>query len=372
MPISTCVARAAEQAGERDAPPLGRQRPACHLHRRLGHQLSRGSCARGRGRPRRAGERAAQHARRDPLADRQPGGVDRLGAVVGLPGATHSLHPSPRRPPAAAAGSAGPLDARGNPERLLQGQRDLAQAQALQPHARHLASGFIIVYIGLKNDLHRPPAQELFPERTMRPRLASVLLYRPCRLPTARAQSKPLQGLDDYVTKAGRLESSRARPRDRAERLGDPRQRLRRADAGQAGPGRRAHTLRHRLLLQGVHRRGRRDARRRGQGPVGRSRHEVPAGLPALRPLRHPRDHRPRPARATAAGSRAETCLVRPGLRPRRDPPRVRFLEPSWSFRSHFGYQNIMYLAAGQVASRVTGKTLGRLHPASGSSSRSA
>lgn len=34
---------------------------------------------------------------------------------------------------------------------------------------------------------------------------------------------------------------------------------------------------------------------------------------------------------------------------------RVRFLEPTWSFRSHFGYQNIMYLAAGQVTPAVTG-----------------
>lgn len=28
---------------------------------------------------------------------------------------------------------------------------------------------------------------------------------------------------------------------------------------------------------------------------------------------------------------------------------RVRYLEPSWSLRSHFGYQNIMYIAAGQL-----------------------
>ncbi len=32
---------------------------------------------------------------------------------------------------------------------------------------------------------------------------------------------------------------------------------------------------------------------------------------------------------------------------------RLRYLEPSWSFRSQFGYQNIMYLAAGQVAGHV-------------------
>ena len=36
---------------------------------------------------------------------------------------------------------------------------------------------------------------------------------------------------------------------------------------------------------------------------------------------------------------------------------RVRFLRPSWSFRSRFGYQNIMFLAAGQVVARVSGKS---------------
>ncbi|HEU5184042.1 MAG TPA: serine hydrolase [Gemmatimonadaceae bacterium] len=32
---------------------------------------------------------------------------------------------------------------------------------------------------------------------------------------------------------------------------------------------------------------------------------------------------------------------------------RTRFLEPSWSFRAQFGYQNLMYLAAGQLTARV-------------------
>ncbi len=36
---------------------------------------------------------------------------------------------------------------------------------------------------------------------------------------------------------------------------------------------------------------------------------------------------------------------------------RVRFLKPSWSFRSHFGYQNIMYLTAGQVVAAVSGQS---------------
>lgn len=34
---------------------------------------------------------------------------------------------------------------------------------------------------------------------------------------------------------------------------------------------------------------------------------------------------------------------------------RVRFLKPTWSVRSHFGYQNIMYLAAGQAAAHAAG-----------------
>ncbi|MCS6816816.1 MAG: serine hydrolase [Blastocatellia bacterium] len=36
---------------------------------------------------------------------------------------------------------------------------------------------------------------------------------------------------------------------------------------------------------------------------------------------------------------------------------RIRFLKPRWSFRSRFGYQNILYLVAGQVIRAVTGKT---------------
>jgi CubicO group peptidase (beta-lactamase class C family) len=35
----------------------------------------------------------------------------------------------------------------------------------------------------------------------------------------------------------------------------------------------------------------------------------------------------------------------------------VRYVKPTYSFRSHFGYSNLMYLAAGQLAARVTGKS---------------
>lgn len=33
---------------------------------------------------------------------------------------------------------------------------------------------------------------------------------------------------------------------------------------------------------------------------------------------------------------------------------RVRYLEPAWSFRSHYGYQNIMFLTAGEIVPAVT------------------
>ena len=36
---------------------------------------------------------------------------------------------------------------------------------------------------------------------------------------------------------------------------------------------------------------------------------------------------------------------------------RVRYLEPSWSFRSRYGYQNIMFLAAGEAAASAAGKS---------------
>ncbi|MGH9941412.1 MAG: serine hydrolase [Pyrinomonadaceae bacterium] len=36
---------------------------------------------------------------------------------------------------------------------------------------------------------------------------------------------------------------------------------------------------------------------------------------------------------------------------------RARFLKPTWSLRSTFGYQNLMYLAAGQLVAKVSGKS---------------
>jgi CubicO group peptidase (beta-lactamase class C family) len=36
---------------------------------------------------------------------------------------------------------------------------------------------------------------------------------------------------------------------------------------------------------------------------------------------------------------------------------RVRYLKPTWSFRATFGYQNLMFLAAGQIIPSITGKS---------------
>ena len=49
--------------------------------------------------------------------------------------------------------------------------------------------------------------------------------------------------------------------------------------------------------------------------------------------------------------------MVRHGLDRDEILRRVRFLRPSWSLRSQFGYQNVMYLAAGQAVAKVTGKS---------------
>ena len=40
---------------------------------------------------------------------------------------------------------------------------------------------------------------------------------------------------------------------------------------------------------------------------------------------------------------------------------RVRYLEPSWSFRSTYGYQNIMFVTAGEIAAKAAGTTWDRL-----------
>ena len=56
------------------------------------------------------------------------------------------------------------------------------------------------------------------------------------------------------------------------------------------------HPLRHRLQQQGLHRRGARRARRRGQGGVGRAGDPLSAVVPAVGPVRHARADGARPA----------------------------------------------------------------------------
>ena len=36
---------------------------------------------------------------------------------------------------------------------------------------------------------------------------------------------------------------------------------------------------------------------------------------------------------------------------------RLRFMKPQSSFRSHYAYDNLMYIAAGQIVAAVTGKS---------------
>ena len=55
--------------------------------------------------------------------------------------------------------------------------------------------------------------------------------------------------------------------------------------------------------------------------------------------------------------SRGELSWMAAGISRDEVLRRVRFLKPSWGFRSRWGYQNIMYLAAGEAAAKVAGST---------------
>jgi CubicO group peptidase (beta-lactamase class C family) len=54
---------------------------------------------------------------------------------------------------------------------------------------------------------------------------------------------------------------------------------------------------------------------------------------------------------------RGDFMWYKSGYDPNEVMRRVAYLEPSWSFRTTFGYQNIMYLAAGQLIEAVAGKS---------------
>lgn len=44
------------------------------------------------------------------------------------------------------------------------------------------------------------------------------------------------------------------------------------------------------------------------------------------------------------------------GLSPKDLVARLQYIKPEWSFRSHFGYQNLMYVTAGELVAAVTGR----------------
>jgi CubicO group peptidase (beta-lactamase class C family) len=56
------------------------------------------------------------------------------------------------------------------------------------------------------------------------------------------------------------------------------------------------------------------------------------------------------------SGLAASDLLVfKPGMTRDSILHQVRYVKPTWSFRSHYGYQNVMYLAAGQITARLSG-----------------
>jgi CubicO group peptidase (beta-lactamase class C family) len=55
--------------------------------------------------------------------------------------------------------------------------------------------------------------------------------------------------------------------------------------------------------------------------------------------------------------SRGELSWMAAGISREEVLRRVRFLKPAWPFRSRWGYQNIMFLAAGEAAARAAGST---------------
>src|SRR5262249_334538 len=128
-------ALAAEQAGERDAGGPRRHLPAGHLERRLGHvvtahvALEQGMHLLG------TVPGAADQALGQPLADRPPGGVDRLRTVV-RPLAGDALARADWRLGGEVdeEDGAGRFDARGDAERLLEDEGDLSQGDALDAH----------------------------------------------------------------------------------------------------------------------------------------------------------------------------------------------------------------------------------------------
>ena len=128
-------------------------------------------------------------------------------------------------------------------------------------------------------------------------------------------------------------------------RPGGGRQGLRRAQAGRARAGGRPDALRHRVQHQGLHRDRARHPGGRGEGPMGRAGHRLPAVVPDVGPLRHARDDGARSAgapqrpRASAPGD----LLWWPASTYNRKEiaQRLRYMPLATSFRSAYAYDNV-------------------------------
>ena len=126
--------------------------PTAHLDRRLGHVVAADVPVEHTDHRRRVNKVSAEHARREPFAERMPRRVDGLRAVVGLL-AGHALRP------ASGSVTVGELeqanstladDAGGDVERLLERQPDLPEHNSLEVEhqtrtpAGDRRSGFVI------------------------------------------------------------------------------------------------------------------------------------------------------------------------------------------------------------------------------------
>jgi CubicO group peptidase (beta-lactamase class C family) len=200
--------------------------------------------------------------------------------------------------------------------------------------------------------------KRLFPERSMRPVVWLLLVVSTLSHSAAQAQSKPLQGLDDYITKSMadwkipglalaivRNDSVILVKGYGVRTLGKP-DRVNERTIFAIGSSSKAFTALGVAMLV-------------DQGKV---KWDDPATkyLPGFQ-LFDPYVTREITVRDLLSH---RSGLARGDLLwYAQDLPRdsilyhVRYLKPSWSLRSRFGYQNIMYLAAGQLTSRITGKS---------------
>ena len=216
---------------------------------------------------------------------------------------------------------------------------------------------------------HRPSC----PAPTRLPLAASPPYHRmpPCclsRSSTVRRQAPaadPARQLDAYTTQAvkdwGAVGLAIAVVKDGQRRL---RQGLRRPRARQAGSRRHHDALRHRLDHQGDDRRGHRHAGGRGQGPLGRSRHELPADASSSSDPWVTREITVRDLLTHRAGlPNADYLWYGTNNSTAEILRRVRYVEPAYSLRSSFIYQNVMYAAAGQVIAAGERHAVGRVRP---------